>query len=253
MSSKPNNKSQDQDTKKLKDIPKWTRRYAQNRTLTIFVLMVMICLVSGVVAVPAALAVVAFQKGNIILALVSIALLVAVSIFLIIFVSKFGGKNRGLIDQLVEQWIYGKEGAVSMPGPKIMKENSWLEIVFSVVFFICFFGSWYLSEEGYIAFKYLQHVSAIYFVPFLVFEYFLRRPRLGPILLVCPILYTIHAILIVAGVPIFFTGNFYILSICLPLLVYTFLTYVIGHVYSRYALKKLKGLTHLEGETANGD
>jgi hypothetical protein len=58
--------------------------------------------------------------------------------------------------------------------------------------------------------------------------------------------------LIVAGVPLFFaTENFFIFSIYLPLIGYIFLAYVVAHLYSRYALKKLKGLTHLEGEAAN--
>jgi Kef-type K+ transport system membrane component KefB len=140
-----------------------------------------------------------------------------------------------------------------MPGSKITKKNSWLEIVIGVVFYICFFGSWDLGDRGYIAFKYLQPVSAIYVVPFLVYVYFLQRPRMGPLVLICPILYTIHAILILAGVPIFFTGNLGILNVLVPLIGCAFLAYVICHVYSRYALKKLKRLTHLEGEGANGD
>jgi len=38
-----------------------------------------------------------------------------------------------------------------------------------------------------------------------------------------------------------------------PLAGYAILCALLGHIYSRYALKKLKGLTHLEGEAANGD
>jgi len=114
-------------------------------------------------------------------------------------------------------------------------------------------GSMYLAMAGYISFKYLQPVSAIFIVPFFVFQYFLQRPRLGPVLLICPILYTIHAILIVAGVPIFFTGILGILNMFLPAIGYIFLAHVIAYLYSRYALKTLKGLTHLEGDTADGD
>jgi hypothetical protein len=250
-----------EDIEKLKEIPKWTRKYAQNRTLTILVLMVMFGLFGMFFAVlvgfPFALAVAGFRKGNMILGGVGIAVLVAVLVAyfkcLFILIRKYGGKNRGLIDRKIERWLYGKEGTVSMPGPKLMKENKWLEICISLAIFICFFGSWYLTMEGYIACKYLQPVSALYFVPSLVFQYFQRRRWLGPLLLISPILYTLHAVLIVAGVPIFFTGDLCILSICLPALGYSFLAYVLGHVYSRYALKKLKGLTHLEGEAANGD
>ena len=251
-----------QDTEKLKEIPKWTRKYAQNRTLTIIVLMAMIMLfsmfVAGIVGFSLSLAVAGFRKGNIILGCVGIAVLVAVLVatvtFIIIFLSKFGGKNRGLIDQIIDQKIYGKEGIASVPVPESSKKKICLEILSGVIFFICFFGSWHLAVKGFIAYKYLQPVSVLYIVPFGVCGwYFWQSPRMGPIYLLYPILYTIHAILILAGAPIFFTTeNFCIFSICLPMLGYGFLPFIIGHIYSRYALKKLKGITHLEGDTANG-
>ncbi len=251
-----------QNTEKLKEIPKWTRKYAQNRTLTILVLMVMIGLLSmfiaAIVGFSLSLAVAGFRKGNIILGCVGIAVLIAeiaaISIFLVIFLSKFGGKNKGLLDQIIDRRIYGKEGTASVPASKSSKKKICLEIVSVVIFFICFFGSWYLAIEGYIAYKYLQPVSVLYIVPYVVCGwYFWQSPRMGPIYLLYPILYTIHAILIIAGVPIFFTTDtFCIFSICLPSIGYGLLPFIIGHIYSRYALKKLKGLTHLEGDTANG-
>jgi len=263
MNSKQNNKSQGKNSEKLKEIPKWSRRYAQNRTLTILVLMVMLMFFSMFIAflVGSSLALAAggFRKGNIILGCVGIAVLVAVLVatvtFIIIFLSKFGGKNRGLIDQKIDQRMYGHEGMASMPMPKSSKKKICLEIVLAVVFFICFFGSWYLAIKGYIAYKYLQPVSVLYIVPFVVCGwYFWQSPRMGPIYLLYPILYSIHAILIVAGVPIFFTTeNFCIFSICLPAIGYGFLPFIIGHIYSRYSLKKLKEAAHLEGDTANGD
>jgi len=252
MKSKQHNKSQDQNTEKLKEIPKWTRKYAQNRMLTTFVLIVIMCLISMGIGLPMVLVVTAFMKGNMILAGVGIALLVAISISLFIFVSKFGGKNKGLLDQIIDRWIYGKEGTVSTPQPKLSKKMKRLDIVVALVVCVCLIGTMHLYMDGHISVKYLLPVSALFNVPFLVFQYFLQRPRLGPLVLICPILYTIHAILIVAGVPIFFTGNWGILNMFLPVLGYIFLAYMIGHVYSRYALKKLKGLTHLEGDVANG-
>ncbi len=251
MNSKQHNKSQGQNAENLKEIPKWTRKYAQNRTLTTFVIIVMICIMSMVIGIPLALAMTAFMRGNMILFWVCIAVSVAIFISLIILVSKFGGKNRGLIDQRIDKWIYRKEGTATVPVPKLTKKKKWLDIVSGVIILICIIGSMYLAMEGYISFKYLQPVSAIFIVPFFVFQYFLQRPRLGPLVLICPILYTIHAILIGAGVPIFFTGILGTLNMFLPLIGYIFLAYLIGHVYSRYALKKLKGITHLEGDTAN--
>jgi len=260
MNSKQNNKSQNQNAEKLKEIPKWTRKYAQNRTLTLIVLTAMIMLFSmlfaAVFAFLLALAVAGFRKGNIVLVCVgiaaSVAVLAAMLIFLIITLKKFGGKNKGLIDQIIDRWIYGKEGTVSMPQPKLSKKMKWLDIVVGVVFSICFLGSMNLCMGGYIPVKYLVPLMALFIVPFFVFQYFMQRPRLGPVLLIAPILYAIHAILILAGVPIFFTGTFGVPLNMGLILVYTFLAYMIGHLYSRYALKKLKGLTHPQGDTADG-
>jgi drug/metabolite transporter (DMT)-like permease len=252
-----------EDMEKLKEIPKWTRKYAQNRTLTILVLMVMVMLFSMffavVVSLLLVLAVAGFRKGNIILGCVGIgclvALLAAYFKCLFIVIRKYGGKNRGLLDRLLDQRIYGKEGTVSVPKPKSSKKGIWLEIATALVWGILFFGTFYLGMENHISAKYVQPISALYCVPYLVIGwYYWGSPRMGPIYLLSPILYAVHAILIVAGVPIFFTGQIgAAFNMCLPLIGYGLVPFIVGHIYSRYALKKLKGITHLEGGPANGD
>ena len=259
MDKQQNNDQQNHEN--LKEIPKWAHKYAQNRTLTILVLTAMIMLFSiifaGLLGFPLGLATAGFQKGNMLLGYIGIAatvaVLVAMLIFIVITLKKFGSKNRGMLDQLIDKWTYGKEGTATLSVPKSSKKKICLEIVGSVIFFICLFGSWHLAVKGFISYKYLQPVSALYIVPYTVCGwYFFKSPRMGPIYLLFPILYTIHAILILAGVPIFFTTeNFCIISICLPYMGYSLLPYVIGHLYSRHALKKLKDIAHLEGGTAN--
>jgi len=237
-----------QNAEKLKEIPKWTRKYARNRTLPSLAVIVIAMLTAMVVGFPLSLVIVAFEKGNMILACVCIIVLAAILIFLfIICVPKFNGVN--IIGGWMDKLIYRREGIALMPEPKLTKKKKWLGFVVGIVVGGCILGSYHLSMEGYLAFKYLQPVSALYLVPFLVFQYFLKRPRIGPLVLICPILYTIHAILTVAGVPIFFTGNLGILSMAIPFFGYTFLAYVIGHIYSRYALKKLKTIAHLQENT----
>jgi hypothetical protein len=263
MNSEENDQPYKQDTERLKDIPKWTRRYAQNRTLTILVLMVMFMLFSAFFAVVVSfllvLAAAGFRKGNIILGCVGIgglvALLVAYFICLFIFIRKFGGKNRGLLDRLLDERIYAKEGIVSLPKLKSSKKKIFLEIPIALVYGILFFGTWYLGAENYIPAKYVQPLSALYCVPYQVVGwYFWQSPRMGPIYLLSPILYTVHAILIVAGVPIFFTGPLGAgFNMFLPLIGYGLVPFIVGHIYSRYALKKLRGITHLEREAADGD
>ena len=250
-----------QNSEKLKEIPKWTRKYTQNRTLTILVLLVMTALFGILVAAlftfPLALAVKGFRKGNIVSGCVGTVILIAVLAALVKFYiyifAKFGGKNKGLIDLKLDRWIYGREGFASMPQPKLTKKRKYLDIIVGIVYMVCLIGSMNLAMSGYIEVKYLLPLMALFVVPFGVYQYFILRPRLGPVLLIFPVLFTIHATLIIAGVPIFFTGTFAVpLNMLLPL-IYTLLVFMLGHLYSRYALKKLKGITHLEGEAANGD
>jgi len=247
MNSEQNNKPQD--TEKLKEIPKWMRRYAQNRMLTAFVYLTIVGIISMVITVPVMCLIVAFVKGNMILAGVGIVLSVAVMIFLYIF-----SVTKLKILRWIDQWIYGHEGTASIPALELTKRKKWLEYAVAMVWLILFIGTMDLGMEGYISVKYVQPISALYCVPFMVCSwYFWQRPKMGPILLLSPILYTMHAILIIVGVPIFFTGQLgAAVNMSLPMIGYGFMSYVIGHFYSRYALKKLKGIIHLEGDAVNG-
>ena len=59
-------------------------------------------------------------------------------------------------------------------------------------------------------------------------------------MLLWPGLYALHAILIVAGAPIVFTGAWEGLNMLLPVAGYGLLAGLAGHIYSRFALRKLK-------------
>jgi len=239
-----------QDMEKLKEIPKWTRRYAQNRTLTNLVHLIIFLLIFMGIAVSSLLVGIAFTTGHMIFFWICIVALFAILICLfIISIPKFGGVK---IWRWIDKRIYGYEGTISIPEPELMKKKKWVGQVVGLVFGLCVISSVFLGGKYNTLIKYMQPVSALYVVPFLVFLYFWQRPKIGPIALVWPVLYTIHAILIVAGVPILFTGNLTGLNMLLPTFGYGFLTFTIGHFYSRYALKKLKGITHLEGDAANG-
>ena len=110
MNSKQNNKSQDQNAEKLIDIPKWTRKYAQNRMLTPIVLIVMAMLfgmfVSALVGFPLALAVIGFGKGNIILGCVGTVVLVAalvaiLKVMIIIFSTRINTRTMMMLNTYV--------------------------------------------------------------------------------------------------------------------------------------------------------
>ena len=124
---------QDQDMEKLKEIPKWTRKYAQNQMLSYFIFIVIIILITMGIGFPAAFAVSAFMKGKLILAGLGIAVLVAVFLSLFIRISKYGGVTIiGWIYQRINQRIYSHEGTASMPEAKLTKKKKWLDCVVGV-------------------------------------------------------------------------------------------------------------------------
>ncbi len=235
-----------QDTEKLKEIPKWTRKYAQNRALPVLIsLLIFACIFAGI-AIPSHFGGKAYRAGNMVLFWICIIVTAIAMISLFFFcVPKWGGK----IIERISQRLYGAEGTVLIAGPEAMKKKRWLGYVVGMIFGSCVIGSVILGSKGFLAIEYMQPISALYCVPFLIFLYCWQRPMVSPIVLLWPILYTIHAILIVVGVPILFTGNLRHWNMMLPVFGYGFLAHIIGHFYSRYALKKLKTAAHLQENT----
>ncbi len=246
MDSKQHNKSQDQDMEKLKEIPKWTRRYAQNRTIPVMIFMVLFLCLFGGIAGSSYFGGCAYRAGNMVLFWICIFVM-AVSMICSFFFSvpKWGGKFIARISSR----LYNREGNVLISVPKTIKKKLWVGYVVAMVFVSCVFISVILGFLGYLSIKYMQPVSALYVVPFLVFLYLWQRPIISPLVLLWPSLYAIHAILIVAGVSIYFDRPWIFLNMLIPVVGYGILCGLIGHVYSRYALKKLKTAAHLEENT----
>ena len=235
-----------QNAEKLKEIPKWTRKYAQNRTIPFLIaLAINLCLFAGI-AIPSYFGGRAYRSGNLVLFWICIFVLAVAMISLAFFcVPKWGGKFIARISRR----LYNREGDVLISVPETIKKKLWVGYVVAMVFASCVFISVILGFLGYLSIKYMQPVSALYVVPFFVFLYLWQRPIISPLVLLWPILYTIHAILIVTGMPILFTKYLIPLNMILPVFGYGFLTYMIAHLYSRYALKKLKTAAHLEENT----
>jgi hypothetical protein len=95
----------------------------------------------------------------------------------------------------------------------------------------------------------MQPVSALYVVPFLVVLGIVIRPASSPFMFLWPVLYALHAILIVAGAPIR-VGNG--LDIFIAIAGYGLLAGLAAHAYSRYALRKLRRLTRVDGHGEAG-
>ena len=242
-----------QNTEKLKEIPKWTRRYTENRTLPFVINMMIFLLFWSAIGIPSYFGGRAYRSGNLLqLWICILSLLIVIPTLIICSVPKWGGKFN---DKLI-RFLYRKEGQVTLAIPKKTKRQQRAGMIAGLLFGACVMISVMLGVLGYIPIKYMQPVSAIYVVPFIIAIGIWQRPSINPagfLAWLWPTLYSIHAILVVAGVPIQFDRPWKSLNMLIPIAGYGILCGLIGHLYGRYALKKLKSIAHLEGDTANGD
>ncbi|OQC04742.1 MAG: hypothetical protein BWX80_02353 [Candidatus Hydrogenedentes bacterium ADurb.Bin101] len=89
--------------------------------------------------------------------------------------------------------------------------------------------------------KYMQPWSAAYMTPYLILMVVYQR--LGFWAWLWPVLYGLHAIALMLGLPIRFGWELELFNIIAPIFTYGLIAILIGHAYSRYALWKLKSLT----------
>ena len=230
----------------VRDIPKWAGRYARHRTLEPLVGMVMFLLLCAAIALPSYWGGVAYRNGNMYTFAVCLAgVLLAMAALIWLAIPKWGAKKL----HEFAMGLYGKEGVAGKQSFPDSTKPTWRDRAVSALFGACILGAVFLGMRGYLPREHMMPVSAIYCVPFLI--YLNLRFRRGLIGFVWPLLYALHAILMVAGVPIRFTGPLDGLNILIPVAGYGLLCAFMGHLYSRYALKKLKKLSRIDSSASN--
>lgn len=239
----------------LRRIPLWAARHARNRRAILVAIFIVIFLaLFAAIGGFSRLAGIAFRTGRPVLGFCSMALALfacGALIFASVYhaVPKWGGKG---LDRLFER-LCGEEGAVVPPLLAEPKTPRWALWFIEIGFGACILATVILGFLGLIPEAYMQPVSALYSVPFLLFLSYELRAVAGLIPLLWPFLYALHAILIVAGAPILFRGKWDDLNMLLPTFGYGILTALIGYFYSRYALRKLKRLARIEPRGAGGE
>ena len=222
-------------------ISRWARAYAQNRSLPVVVFLLVFVLLYVAIGGASYLAAGGYRSGNMLLFVASLVMLVlALGATIGISVPRWGGK----LQEWVTRRLYGQEGNVALslrnPHAKVWG------VVLSGGFGICILASVILGFALGIPSKYMQPISALYMVPFLVGLWVLMRPMVGYAALLWPLFYGIHAILILAGAPILFTGPWDGLNMLIPVAGYGMLAGLVGHFYSRVALRQLKRLAQAD-------
>jgi hypothetical protein len=245
-----NQTSEETERNELEDahqMQRWVRRYAQNRSLGVAVNLVVFAILSLAIALPSYWGGIAYRQGNATLLTLCIGtLVVALAATIYLSVPWWGGRR---LQQAAER-LYAGEGRVTISAAN--GKRKWLGAALGAGFAFCVTASVILGLLGYLPDgKYMQPISAIYCVPFLVALIFLLRPATGYIPLLWPLLYALHAALIVAGAPIVFAGAWEPLNMVVPIVGYGLLTTLIGHVYSRRALHRVRSLAARQLAGAN--
>lgn len=229
-----------------REIGKLARSYAQNRSLGVVVSLVIFLFLSAAIGGPSYFGGMAYRYGQWpIFGLCMAILAISLSATVYLSVPQWGGE---MMERLTAR-LYAGEGNVQLSCP-MSGGRKLVGRCLAATFPVCVTATVALGFLDVFPEKYMQPVSAIYFVPFLVILWLLMRPMVGPIALLWPALYAIHAVLILIGVPILFTGRWDSLNMLIPTCGYGMLTALISHVYSRIMLRRLRRMTrdNLSGE-----
>ncbi len=222
----------------VREISKWAQRYAQNRTLPMVVFLGIFvfgfCMFGGL----SYLTVWAYVNGNRVMAGASILALCAFAVWWLWF--SFVGGTR--IMRRISERLYRGEGSVSVGLPLGPEATRPPPTLIGFVFMFCVLASVGLGLLGFLPIRYMQPISALYVVPFMLYLGMRLRPVGSPFICLWPALYGIHAILDVAGVPIRFWGEMRALDVFVPMIGYGLIAAIAGHIYSRFALRRLRAL-----------
>lgn len=237
-----------------REIAKWAGRYARSRTIPFLVQWIFIVTLAVVLGLLSQGAVNAYRARQTTLQWCFTAAIAVTTLTVLWFsVAKWGRVQIWRISQ----WVYGKEGYVSFEGrtaPSSPARMHWVPII-ALLFGVYHLIGAVLVGLHVLPMKYLQPYSAPCMVLFLAIM--IIRQRLGFWAWLWPILYGIHALFLIAGVPIRFAGSWGgFFDILLPVFGYGFLSMIVGHMYSRYAFRKLRQLARaglVDSQTAGED
>lgn len=183
MDSKEHNKSQDQNTEKLKEIQKWTRIYAENRTLPFLInMLTSLFLFLGLGGL-------FYVAGNAYRAQNLLLFWICISAVVFVFTATL------CTARFIERRLYRKEGQVTLAIPKKTKRQRRAGWIVGLLFGVCVMISVILVVFCKIPIKYMQPVSAICVIPLIIAIGIWQPPSVKPagfLVWLWPTLYVIH-------------------------------------------------------------
>jgi len=253
MKANANNQTDKQDSD-LRDIPKWAHRYLQNRAILPVLLLATLlgALFASVLAFiifgPMMLLHRLFSLAGYDLRGSPIACVWAGGVALL--VAWLLVRHRGRYAEILRavgrtsgNWIVRRGGcATPLPAKTVKWSPHWLPYVMIIVMVGPLLM---IGRCEWLPPQYWQPLTALLWVPGL--SYGIVRPMRGEpassrLLLLWPALYGLHAVLIMAGLPIYVTGNYSMVANYVLFIGYGVIAALAAHIYSRYALRRLRTL-----------
>ena len=246
MSNSPQPKPPSTDD--VRAIPQWADRYAQNRTLlpARVVGMVMGSLLGVAIAVLLSVFLVAWRAGNALpagLCLAAAAATMAGLAWLIVT-----RRLQAAMLTVCKALDRGEGHVVASASPEALRRGRSVAGLLVAVLGIM---TPVIVQHLGVPTRYLQPLVALYLLPPLVWLHWPKSPVGGPLMLLWPGLYGLHALLLVAGVPLPAAPE-PMMSALLPLMLYGVVALVASHIYSRVALRKLRRLASTDEDQATG-
>ena len=243
--TEPENK-QDND---VRDIPKWVRRYADSRavlpsllvgllvplslTVLLFIIFVPIILLHRFL----------WLAGYPTAGIIALACGSAVWFSAMWWLVRHPARVREIalaVRCKMGNWIYRGEGDATAPPEETPK---WLAYTYLV---IILGPVLILPACECLPPQYWQPLTALLWLPLLSYSIVRDMLRGEPVssglMLLWPGLYAVHAVLIMAGLPIYVTGPLGMVANCGLLVGYGLIAALAAHIYSRVALRRLRAL-----------
>ncbi len=237
MSTSPQPKPMSDDG--AREIPRWADRYARHRVLTVLFFLLLGGVAYALIAGLSLLAGYAWRADQRLLAIV---LAIADLAFCAWWVRLWLSRRRQLaLVARANAVLYRTEGEATPVAPSMQPTTLDRTVAWVFGASVCAHVlSGFLTGPEFVL-RYQQPLSAAYVVPFLVYLGYRQRKFSTPVMFLWPALYALHAILVLAGVPPF-AGMNPALNMVLPVFGYGLLAVLVAHLYSRYALRKLRRL-----------
>jgi hypothetical protein len=224
---------------RVREIPKWVRRYAHNRTLPVLVNMGLFLISCAVIAGSSTLANRELQAGHKAAAFAFGAVSLAASALWVWLVAT---RRLERLGGTLSSRLYGAEGtAVAAAKPCV---RSRADLVVPIAFGLCVALSVAAGFAFETAFRYIVPIMATYMVPFLLYIWARQGGMVAPFMLLWPGLLVIHAVLAFAGVHPF-SGEPNAVNMLVPTVGYGAIAALASHVYSRVALSRLRSLARV--------